>query len=781
MNLSKRASFLILPVILVSYALAALLVYQQESESLKRLEQNQIDHRMGELQSTFNTYRGFVDAYQLSLVEGDVLASYFRDPLNIYRGKILTANLENSVKRYLGSKNEFASLSIIDRKNDLAFYIENSTDPFATATPEQFALSEIMRTQKLLVHWQHLQKEKFSIIQQGFAIDSRTFAPPLITDMNHSIQIIVAIKPHKFDQQLQLIEQEYDATSQFVKDRQDSIPTNDSLIYGSTKLKSGYYLQVTPAPDYLTAKLTLIKQRLFLIFAISTIVTFALLQFLIRHFITNPITALDQQLTAVTESKQKKISYQNKNDEVSRLGSKFSKLHAELSSSLVETKLQSRTDALTQLPNRASFYEYATKLMAQAASEDESLAIIYLDLDNFKFVNDKHGHEVGDKLLKSAASHLNHTVSFLTQKTDHAYPQVFRLSGDEFIILVQDKNQDLVQKLGQKILNLFSHGYRFELGNFPVTASLGIAYYPKDGHTLSQLISNADLAMYQAKKTGKNKQSFYSQELAKKDRKLREIESRLKAIDFDAEFTLNYMPIIGRNGSTKGCEALLRWNSPELGQVSPDLFIPIAETSGLFEKIDLWVIQKVFQDLPSLRSLFGDTVEISINISSAELNSGPFADKLAELQQLHHIQTKNITLEITETFAADQEKSALDWLQKLQEPGYKIAIDDFGTGFTSLMQMVDYPVDIIKFDRQLVERIAKPHKQALAKSLIDLCHLQGLEVVAEGVETQEQYDLLMDVHCDYQQGYLIAKPMPFEELSDWVRENSRNPRSDSAS
>ncbi|MGB0203475.1 MAG: hypothetical protein ACPF9K_00345 [Neptuniibacter sp.] len=187
MNLSKRASFLILPVILISYSLAALLVYQQQSQSLQKLEQNQLDHRVGELQTAFNSYSSFVDAYQLSLIEGDVLANYFRDSQNIYRGKILTANMESSVQRYFHNKNEFVSLAIIDKGNNLTYYIENSTDPFASAAPEQFTFAATMQKKKQLMSWQHLSLEKSSLIQQGFSIDSRTFAPPLISDMNHAI------------------------------------------------------------------------------------------------------------------------------------------------------------------------------------------------------------------------------------------------------------------------------------------------------------------------------------------------------------------------------------------------------------------------------------------------------------------------------------------------------------------------------------------------------------------------------------------------------------------
>ncbi|MGH1461778.1 MAG: putative bifunctional diguanylate cyclase/phosphodiesterase [Neptuniibacter sp.] len=774
MNLGKRASFLILPVILVSYALAALSFYQQQSQSLFRLEQNQLDHKLSKLHASFNLYSHFVDAYQLSLIEGEALANYFREPNNIYRGQILTANLESSITRYFGNNNEFASLSIIDKENNLTYYIENSTDPFSSANPEQFILSASMHKRKLLRLWQHIPKNSSSIIQQAVALDARTFAPPLITDMEHVIQIVVAVSPYKFDQQLKRLQQEYNSDIRFVSTASGTEITDETTLGGQIQLRKSYFLDVIPDTNYMTEKLSLLKQKLAFIFIVSSALTFGLLQLLIRHFVISPIAHLDTQLTAVMESRQEYIAYQYKNDEVSRLGRKFHQLHEKLNASLQETFTLSRTDSLTKLPNRAAFYEVASHLLTTAKKNNEQLTIIYLDLDNFKFVNDKYGHEVGDQLLKAVATRLKHTASFNTHQLSDSSPQVFRLSGDEFIIMLYEKTPEFVNNLGEKILNVFSNGYSFELGQFPVTASLGIASFPEDGHTLSQLISNADLAMYQAKKSGKNKQAVYSKELAKKDRSEKEIESRLKEIDFNKEFTLNYMPIINHEGKIKGCEALLRWNSSDLGPISPALFIPIAENSGAFKKIDLWVVQHVFLDLPVLKALLGDDIEVSINLSSAELNSDHFITELTSLETQFKVNTENIIFEITETFAPEQEQNALEWLHQLRESGYKIAIDDFGAGYTSLMQMMDYPVDIIKFDKQLVERITHPEKQALTKPLIDLCHQQGIEVVAEGVESLEQYNLLREANCNFQQGFLIAKPMSIDDLKRWLSENSQN-------
>lgn len=771
MNLSKRASLLILPVILVSYALTMLMIYQQEKQSLYQFESNTLEHKLSKLQASFNSYNIFVDSYLLSLLEGETFGKYIREPDNIYKLKVLTSNLQSVIQRYFNNRGEFASLSVVEQGQKTSLYVENSTDPFATIRPIQLALAARLHENQQSQQWEHLLQKEHSIIQKGISLDSRTLAVPLSNQQEYIIQMIVAVEPRAFDQLLAQYQNEYRAIITYTttpeKFKRGAYPDLKSTM----QLHDGYALVFNPDKLYMVKSLQELKIRLISIFLLCSALTYLLLQVLIKRYITGPIANLDQQLTAVTEQRQGEITYPHTNDEIGRLGNKFNRLYSDLKTSLDETFTYSRTDSLTQLPNRNSFYETATKKLADAEKQHKHIALLYLDLDNFKFVNDKYGHEIGDQLLKAVASKLNHTVQLLSERCQVCKFDVFRLSGDEFTLLMEYAEESSITSFGKKILHSFDNGFSFELGHFPVTASLGIATYPEDGHTLSQLISNADLAMYQAKNAGKNQIAFYSKDLAKKDRNIKDIESRLKATRFNEEFYLNYMPIVDQNGDIKGCEALLRWNSAELGEISPALFIPIAETSGLFEKIDMWVISQVFQNLPELKKLLGENMEVSINISSAEINSERFIQKVSALENQFNVTTRNIVFEITETYMSDNQQNALGWLHQLREPGYKIAIDDFGTGYTSLMQMVDYPIDIIKFDKALVERIALQEKTDLAKSLIDLCHLQGVQVVAEGVETVEQYNILKHVSCDYQQGFFIAKPMLFDDLCIWADEN----------
>ncbi|MCP4598811.1 bifunctional diguanylate cyclase/phosphodiesterase [Neptuniibacter sp.] len=767
MNLNKRAGLLILPVILVSYILAAFFIYEQQAKSIHQLEQNKLDLRLNNLRSEFLAYNRFVDAYQTFLIEGDTLAQFIRDTDNIFRDRMLSSNLKSAISRYFSNKSQHASLSIITSDNQKIFYVENSTDPFADISTVQLNMAAVMQEKKVFQSWRHYPHLAPAIIQKGVTVDSRTLSSPHVNQLNHTLHIIVTVAPKRFERLLKKTTSEFKATIEYLTTK--PLP-EQNILTSSVALRDQYYLKVTPSRSYLDEQLSVLKTQLLSLVVIGVFVSYTILQYLIRKYITSPISLLDEQLTDVMEKKRGNIEAPRAADEVGRLGRKFHRLYEQLNQSFLESRHQSRTDALTQLPNRAAFYESAAVELAEAEQFRSELSIAYLDLDNFKFVNDKYGHEVGDKLLKTVAVRLQ---SITRQNEDEAkskQPSVYRLSGDEFIIMLPDLNRDQTYSLCEKVLNLFTDGYHFDLGNFPVTASIGVATFPNDGHSLSQLISNADLAMYQAKKSGKNKQASYSKELAKKDRELKEVENKLKTLNCDQEFKLFYMPIIDSHGHIKGCEALLRWTSEELGSVSPALFIPIAESTGIFEKIDLWVIQQAFQDSHLLKNSLDDHFELSINISSAEIGSERFSEKVTNLCHKYNVQPNSFVIEITETFALQQEQDALKWLSSFRNQGFKIAIDDFGTGYTSLMQMLDYPVDIIKFDKQLIERIGIPDKRDMTKALIGLCHLQQIDVVAEGIETDEQYKILLGADCDYLQGFYMAKPMPIDEFLIWAED-----------
>lgn len=766
MNLGKRASLLILPVVIIGYLMVAWVVYKQECDTLHQLEKNRLDYRAGQIQSAFFSYSTFLEAYLVSLIEGDTLSAYLKEPENIYRGRMLDSHLKASIERVRAEQNTFASLTVLNPDHSVSFYIENSTDPFAEVRPQQIFFARKMENEKKLRVWEHINLDDgSSLLQQAVAIDSRTLAKPTPSQLSSASKVIVAVAPSRFDRLLKITKDEYGADIRYMN--WPHSPDGQTELKAEVKLGKDYFLVIQPHPSYMDTQMEQLQLRMFSVLVFSSLITFIVLQLLIRKFITNPIANLDEQLTDVINNQKDNIDCPDSRDEVGRLGQKFYTLYEKLNQAFQTSFNQARTDSLTDLPNRASFYDTVNAQLLQAEKEQTLLSIVYIDLDNFKFVNDKYGHEMGDELLRSISQKLRHLLAINLGPSD--VPSLYRLSGDEFIAVFPDCSNKEVKKLGKKILKQFENGFHFERGNFGVTVSLGIASYPEDGHTLSQLVSNADLAMYQAKKGGKNRISAYSKELAKNDRKVKEIESLLKEMNPDEELSLHYMPVVDPEGNTKGCEALLRWNSPHLGMISPAVFIPIAEETGVFEVIDAWVVEQCFKDLPDLKAILGEQFTISINISSAELNSERFIEHLEMLCAQYPVSTKYFMLEITETFAMDQSSNSVKWLGRLQQLGFRIAIDDFGTGYTSLMQMVDFPVDVIKFDMKLTARITEADRQHLARALIDLCHIQNIEVVAEGVETQGQRDCLIDAKCDFLQGYLIAKPMPINNLREWVQ------------
>ena len=393
----------------------------------------------------------------------------------------------------------------------------------------------------------------------------------------------------------------------------------DGLFY-EVQLRDELYASVTPSPSYIQSLVKPLAQALLAGFFILLGVSIAVLSWLIRTQITRPISRLADELSQLEDKQIETLTNQNRTDEVGRLAARFQQMYQQLSNSYEYTRQLADYDALTELPNRRRFLRIAEQALKGLKPATDNQLFLYIDLDNFKHVNDKYGHDLGDALLTSFATSLSQV--FNGHRTGDQQALVARLAGDEFAVMMPPNTpQEIVHDEANQLLNLFAHGYQFEQGTFPVTVSIGIAAYPQDGETIDQLISSADMAMYHGKEAGKNQISLYSSELALKMRQRNEIENELRNADFDAEFTLLYMPICNEKHEIVGAEALLRWHSPTLGQISPVDFIPVAESTGHFKGIDEWVIQRSMRDYPELRDLFGQGFVLSINLSSAEIGS----------------------------------------------------------------------------------------------------------------------------------------------------------------
>lgn len=764
MNLSRRAAFLVFPVIAAGYTLAAIQVYSSQSSSITRLEQTRLDNRLIELKSSFDSYQSFINGFILNVSNGDKLRDFLREKDDAYR----IISLRNGIDRYVSGFQQknfgVASFAVVNPELESEYYFENSTNPFSTISPDQIKFAEALFKEGRFDGRTHNIRSDTSQIIQGRIIHAYTFTQPHRINFDHSILLLASIEPVMYDQLIAETKAEYSARISYHKTPPVQTPKLDAW----TKLEPAYILHVEPDESYLAAlKAELVSWLSLAVFLLS-LSTFALLIFLIRKFITHPVSILDHQLELVVQNKLKNIDKPTQKDEIGRLGAKFHELYKELSHILDHTREMSRTDSLTGLCNRIAFNDVAQHRIHEAERNKEKLCFMYVDLDNFKFVNDKYGHDVGDSLLRAFSHKMINLLEMY--RSPEVWMKMFRLSGDEFSIVVQGFAHADIKDFSTKVLLLFDNGFHFDQGTFPVTASLGIAIYPEDGHTVTQLISNADLAMYQAKYEGKNRYAFYSREIAEQSRRQVNIEEQLNKIDPDKEFHLVYMPIVDRNNRCVCCEVLLRWESPVLGNVSPAEFIPIAESSGQFIKIDCWVIEKAISMLPQVREHLGEEVKLSINISSAQLGSEQVKHYLNEVLRKYDVSGSDIEIEITETYNLEQLVNTLDRLDIFRDQEFSIVIDDFGVGNTSLMQLVDCPIDKIKLDRDFVDRVTRAHKEELISAFIKLCHTQKIEVTAEGIETEQQYLLLLNAGCDYLQGYYFSKPKSLADLAEYGKD-----------
>lgn len=418
-------------------------------------------------------------------------------------------------------------------------------------------------------------------------------------------------------------------------------------------------------------------------------------------------------------------------------------------------------DPLTNLPNRLLFSDRLDHALRVAKRDDTMLGVLFIDLDRFKNINDSLGHSVGDRLLEQVAIRLQDVV----RQED----TVARLGGDEFVVLIEGVNHasDVVG-LANKLLSAFNDSFDLDGHTLFVTPSIGASVYPQDGSDSETLIRNADTAMYRAKEMGRNNCYLYSSELTEQAMERLTLESALRnAIQRD-EFELNYQPQFElATNKLLGVEALIRWNHPELGQIMPDRFIPVAEESGLIVEIGVWVLRAACEQMQAWQQQGLALNVIAVNVSGVQFQRGDIVDAVASALSESGLPPQCLELEITESIILKRPEYAIDALHKLKQLGISISIDDFGIGYSSLSQLKHLPVDKLKIDQSFVHDI--PHDkddEAIACAVIALGHSMNLKVIAEGVETVAQREFLIFQGCDEGQGYLYSRPVSVARIEE---------------
>jgi diguanylate cyclase (GGDEF)-like protein/PAS domain S-box-containing protein len=420
-------------------------------------------------------------------------------------------------------------------------------------------------------------------------------------------------------------------------------------------------------------------------------------------------------------------------------------------------------DGLTDLPNRRFFNERFNNLVNEARHKNHSLALMYIDMDRFKYINDSLGHMVGDKLLCAVAQRLKENL----REQDF----IARIGGDEFNVILPNTNRETAIELAENLLDQFK--LPFTLDNFElfITSCIGISVFPYDGEDAVSLIKKADAALYRAKENGKNKYKMYHSGMNIQSYKTFILQNDLRKAISRNELTLVYQPRIDlESGMVGSAEALLRWNHPNWGTISPLEFIPIAEETGLIVEIGEWVLRTVCKQIKDWENADLTPVRVAVNFSALQFLQKDLVDNLKGILLETGIDSTMIEIEITESIIMGNENIILNTLSELKQMGIVISIDDFGTGYSSLNYLRKYPVDIIKIDKSFTQELSNTYSdsRAIISTIISLANSLNMGVIAEGVETEEQLNILRDHHCHEIQGYLFSPPVRSSEFERFL-------------
>ena len=470
-------------------------------------------------------------------------------------------------------------------------------------------------------------------------------------------------------------------------------------------------------------------------------------------FVANDITERKQAENALLRSR---------NELAVRVKERTSELESEvLERRRIEGKLRylAHHDALTGLANRTLLQQRLGEAMDTAAQDDTKLAVLFIDLDRFKTINDSLGHHIGDTLLKQVANRLTNTL--------RANDTVARLGGDEFMIVLPLKNNEAIAgKLASKILDALRPAIRIDGHELFVTPSIGICFYPNDGVTVNALMRNADTAMYQAKANGRNTYCYFTAEMNAAADNYFQIESDLRRAVDRNEFVVHFQPIINlKTRVATAYEVLVRWQHPTKGLLSPAHFISVAEESGLIGEIGTLVLHKACAQLRTWIDEGFDPPLLALNLSPIQFNDPGLSDSICRILKEYQLTPGHFELEITETVIMQDGELALGTLQALSQRGFQLSIDDFGTGYSSLAYLKRFPVDTLKIDRSFItDMTSNDNDRAIVTAIMALANSLRLQVIAEGVETCAQFEALTALNCDFAQGYFMAKPMPAEQI-----------------
>lgn len=549
---------------------------------------------------------------------------------------------------------------------------------------------------------------------------------------------------------------------------------NDEFIGASSikTLDGPVYIVAALDKSFLQSLLNENRITFLILIALITLLTLWILKMLFNRGVAQPLQSLMNQIEKIERQDYSDSAIVHTGDEleaisrsVQHLATTINERESALIASQQQLKYLSDTDPLTDLPNRRLLHILLQNGIDTARQSDRSLGVVFLDLDQFKQVNDTLGHEVGDILLQQVALRL--------QQTLRSSDTLARIGGDEFNILIEGfSEQSDIEPIIETILTSFSSPFLCQDHEIRITASIGIAMFPQDGESIQTLIKNADMAMYLSKDRGRNRYSFFTQDLADHIEEKGILIRALKtAMDKNNEFSLLYQPKISTlTGKIAAVEALIRWDSSELGgRVTPDKFIPVAEETGIILSLGAWILHQACTDFMHLRSEGKFLEHVGVNVSSLQLQNDDFLNTLSDVLHQTKIDPKWLEIELTESYLATDAEHAMSILRTLRDLNINIAIDDFGTGYSSMSYLQKLSITRLKIDKSFIDDLPLSSENvAITRAIIALANTFGLSITAEGVENHDQLSFLQEEGCHEIQGYYYSKPLTLNELKEFI-------------
>lgn len=515
--------------------------------------------------------------------------------------------------------------------------------------------------------------------------------------------------------------------------------------------------------------------------AVITLLTIVVLSALIFHllskYITHPIRDLEQFTREIGRGDFSGVATPRSGDEIGSLARAFNDMSQKLVQSNEQIMHLAYHDELTGLPNRLMFQEYLTQAVSSAKRLNKKLGILYIDLDNFKRVNDTMGHKAGDQLLKEVSERIIaclRETDFFARK-DGAEDVAARIGGDEFLLLLNDLPDSLMPaKVAERILETLATPFIVNATEFFVSASIGITVFPEDAGTPDDLIKHADLAMYHAKENGKNIFQYFFESMNEKMQERIILENKLRRAIKEGHLVLHYQPqVVPANGAIDSVEALVRWNDPDDGLIYPNQFIPIAEETGLILELGEWALLSACQQARKWQLQLNRPIGVSVNVSAIQFAKTDLPALISRTLKETGLDPALLNIEITETVVMENIDQVITVLEQIRELGCEISLDDFGTGYSSLNYLQQLPIDYLKIDRSFVSELGdeREDKNAIITAIIVMSHILGLRVIAEGIETEQQAEILTHHQCDFVQGYYYHRPMDTDSVSRLLAES----------